>query len=546
MENRFKILALIAVVFLPIGVRADLATVYLTDGRTVTVDLVTVEQGQIQWKNPAKQGAPIESFLRSEIDSIDFTPSGAWKSAEEDFESGDFPAAVEGYKAVVADRSSHFYPMPGNFVSLAQVRILEIRRLQLDAKAVAEQFKKVRSEWTNLPPSYREVDPVTAAWIAVSEEKWQKVVDSLEQVESPGPETFYLRGRAAEALGRLEEAIQHYAGAYVLNFGGFSEVTKQSLRRSIDLLAKTDDKNRRAELQAQARLYRDLFGGGKLWADVPKWVAELADAEIQKAGAEIDGEKMESPSADKGTVVASEGQNATLPPKDDRDWLLPSEVDRKVYVINRPGDESVIENLGGAQKTPEGTYSFNGTGSGIKFRGLDGRAKMWVMKTIFTPAAKDGAFFDLTQKDEGGFGFYLREGKFFGVWKPAESEATEVEFGEITPGKEHVFFFRVTSGGSLRGHLDESEPIDVEVGKNGLGLGAKVAGCLGDTRSSEEDQFAADGKNYIPFEGTVEFFAIGYGDDWDELHKSEMTHFGDKRVRLRPPEPEEPETKTGE
>lgn len=556
MAKHFQILVFL-VSSLPALACAELATVHLTDGTSTTVELVLVERGQIQWKNPANPAEAMKSFLRSKIEYVDFPPTGLWKSAEDDFQSGNIAAAIEGYQAVAASRDDHFYPMPGNFSSLALVRLLEIRRMQLDAKAVASQFGRVREEWTNLPPDYRKVDPVTAAWIATSEGKWEEVLGHLEKVESPDPETFYLRGRAAEALGRPEEAIQHYAGAYVLNFGGFAEVTKQSLRRSIDLLAKINDKERRAELQAQAKLYRDLFGKGKLWAEAPKWVVELAGAEIENAKANIDKTEMERPVGEEGTVVETASSSATLQDKEERGWLLASEIDRKAYVMNNAS--AAIENLGGVKETPDG-YEFDGTGGGLRISGIDGRSKAWLFKVIFIPRDKDGALFDLNAGENGGIGFYLRDGKFVAVWNPKRGKATVVEVGAIALGKPNTLWVGVDETNKLRVSMGESGSATPGIDRRGLGLPANLAAVIGDTRSNDEDKFTADGKTYTPFKGSIRLFGLGFGADWPSLVEAEKAQFDGKSIELRPLEPKEaepsaeeqkpataePETKSGE
>ncbi len=539
--SRFFQRIITGVAMLPWIASADLATVHLKDGSSTTVDLVLVERGQIQWKNPADPSAPMQSFLRSKIDYVDFPPTGLWKSAEADFQSGNLPAAVEGYRAVIADRDSHFYPMPGNFVSLALVRLLEIRRMQLDAKAVASQFQKVRGEWLNLPPDHRRLDPVTAAWIATSEGKWEESLGHLQKVESPGPETYYLRGRAAEALGRAEEAIQHYAGAYVLNFGGFVEITRQSLRRSINLLAVSDDKNRRAELQAQAKLYRDLFGKGQLWADAPEWLSELAGAEIETAKAEIDKTEMENPGGEEGTVVETSSAAASLPPQEERNWVLASEIDRKVYVMNNANVE--IENLGGVKETPDG-YEFNGTGGGLKIPGIDGGSKAWLFKVIFVPKEKDGALFDMNANENGGIGFYLRDGTFVAVWNPKKGKATEVEVGKIALGKPNSLWVGVDETNKLRITLGEAGSVTPSIEKGGLGLPENLAAVIGDIRSNDEDRFTADGKTYTPYKGSIRHFGFGFGEDWPSLVEGEKAQFGGKSVALRAPEPNESDPDT--
>jgi len=536
----------IAVCSLPFEVWADLATVHLADGKSVTVELVSVEKGQVQWKNPASSIAQVQSYLRSEIDHVDFAPTGAWKNAEAAFQAGDMPSAITQYQEVVADPIQHFYDIPGNFVSLAQVRILDAHRAEMNSAAIAKQAEIVRGEFPNLPPEYRSVDPVIAAWIEVAKENWKGILDILEEVEQAGPETFYLRGLALESLGEWQDAVQQYAGAYVLNFGGSTKITRAALERSANLLAASGDESRRAELQAQAKIYRDLFGRGNLWPGAPAWVVELADAKISNAKTDVEETVLEKPEGNmEGAVATTTESEATLPPVEERDWLLASEIDRKVYVMNRTPEDPGIENLGGVKETENG-YEFDGTGPGLKLSDIDGRKTMWVVKGIFVPQEKDGALFDLTDGKRGGFGFYLKAGKLVAVWKPLREKVTTVDVGEVTIGKPNTLYFRVSVAGDLRVRLDEQEPIDVKVDRRGLRIGAKLSASLGDTRSGEGDTFSADGSSYTPFKGRIEYFALGFGENNAELTEAERKQFGGKRITVRPPEDPIPEKPAAE
>lgn len=523
---------------LPFLAMADLATVHLPDGKSTTVELVSVDEGQVKWKDPLSTTAPVQSYLRSQVDHVDFPPTGLWKDAEASFQSGDLDNAIKLYQEVIADPYQHFYNIPGNFVSLAKARILEVHRARMDAAAIEKQAQVVREEFSNLPPAYRQVDPVVTAWIALAKEDWDGILSALDSVELPGAETFFLRGRALEAQGEWEEAVREYAGAYVLNFGGSTRITQTALERSANLLAASGDEDRTAELQAQAKIYRDLFGKGSLWTGAPDWVSELADGKISTANADIDDSKMQKPAENTGGAVATQTETeATVTPAEERDWLLASEIDRKVYVMNNA--ELEVENLGGVKKTGDG-YEFDGTGGGLKFSALDGRSTIWIVKCIFVPQEKDGAFFDLSTVDKRGFGIYLKGGKLVAVWNPAKGRGAQIDLGEIKVGTQHTLYFSVNQRGILRGRLDEHDAVEARVDRRGLSFGASVNACLGDTGSSDEDTFTADGNTYTPFKGSIPFFALGYGSNGKDIAEGEKSQFGGKVVRFRPPESEEP------
>ncbi|MEN8715978.1 MAG: hypothetical protein ABF384_13790, partial [Verrucomicrobiales bacterium] len=152
---------------MPGVIHADLATIYLKDGQARTVELVSAERGQVRWRSSAAAKEE-QATLRSQIDFVAFPTTGAWREAEDAFESGRIPQAVTKYRLVIADQLAHFYPVPGNFVSLAQERLLRCFRRQMDVAAIAKQAELVRGEFLNLPPELRVVPPEVEAWKALA------------------------------------------------------------------------------------------------------------------------------------------------------------------------------------------------------------------------------------------------------------------------------------------------------------------------------------------------------------------------------------------
>ncbi|MEM9018689.1 MAG: hypothetical protein AAGC68_16895, partial [Verrucomicrobiota bacterium] len=186
---------------------ADLATVYLKDGRAITVELAGVDPGQLRW-TPTTGSSEVQTFFRNEIKSVDFPTTPSWRAAESAFESGRLNEADKLYEEVIADPVSNYHPIPGNFVSLSKLRLLELRRLEMEPKAIGKAFSRLRSDFLGLAPELRVEDPVVLAWIAASKEQWEKVLSLLEPVSVRDPETSYLRGRALEETGKGELAIQ--------------------------------------------------------------------------------------------------------------------------------------------------------------------------------------------------------------------------------------------------------------------------------------------------------------------------------------------------
>ena len=109
-----RIIVVVAVILLAGGVgRAELATMHLRDGRSLTVELMQVDRGQIQWKVSASV-TQVQQTLRSQIDYVDFTPTTEWEAAEAAFQSGKLNEAINLYTTVLNAPASQFYPMPGH------------------------------------------------------------------------------------------------------------------------------------------------------------------------------------------------------------------------------------------------------------------------------------------------------------------------------------------------------------------------------------------------------------------------------------------------
>ena len=105
------------------------------------------------------------------------------------------------------------------------------------------------------------------------------------------------------------------------------------MQRSASLLNKLADSDRKAELQAQVKIYRDLFGVGKLWGDAPEALVLLADGKIESIGGAAEGD-MEKPGSKSGGVVAStSGTAATAAPLGERDYILPEELPERVIYV---------------------------------------------------------------------------------------------------------------------------------------------------------------------------------------------------------------------
>ena len=531
MSVRFSVSFAIFILLLsgmPGVIHADLATIYLKDGQARTVELVSAERGQVRWRSSAA-ATEEQATLRSQIDFVAFPTTGAWREAEDAFESGRIPQAVTKYRLVIADQLAHFYPVPGNFVSLAQERLLRCFRRQMDVAAIAKQAELVRGEFLNLPPELRVVPPEVEAWKALAKGLSEKVLAALAEVENPTPETFYLRGRAFEASGKTEEAIQAYAGTYVLNFGGPLNYTREALQRSASLLNKLADSDRKAELQAQVKIYRDLFGVGKLWGDAPETLVLLADGKIESIGGAAEGD-MEKPGSKSGGVVAStSGTAATAAPLGERDYILPEELPERVIYVGGDAEASVK----GGMKEADG-YAFDGTGGKVVISPIDASHPSMNIRVRFKPETENGVIADANVPRRGGFGIYLKEGEIVVVWHRFKGKLRSWNVGKAPVGETTNLLLGCSAGGNCNIVVGREKRTE-EIEKGGLALGKGLTVVLG-TTGDGGNKGAADGGSHPSFKGKIHHFSISSGANYNAFKEKEIEKFG-KRIVLLPPVP---------
>jgi hypothetical protein len=413
----------------------------------------------------------------------------------------------------------------------------------MNAAAVAKQAQVVREEFLNLPPEFRKFDPAVTGWVALAKKDWAGVMEALKQVEQPGPEVFYLRGRALEETGKKQEAIQEYAGAYVLNFGGSVALTQAALQRSASLLASLGDRDRSEELKAQVKLYRDLFGDGKLWEGASENLLQLADAEIKALGsAEGNMEKPDSgPATAAGTVAEESGAVAALPPADQRNYFLVSELEKRVFITrsDEPSGEPALQ--GGVVEKDYG-YEFNGTGGGLRIGSVDAGKPVWMMRVIFNPATSDAVILDLNDGTKGGVGLYLREGTLTFVWFPKGAKRELLSLGKVQEGTLQTVWILVEGDGKVIAVVN-GERTDHKVKGGGVKLGGKMVLSVGFAGTGRTDAATALGGNFTPFKGTLQHASIATATSVVEIQEREVELYS-KAIRLIPPESEEePEEK---
>ncbi|MEM7601161.1 MAG: hypothetical protein AAF357_07055 [Verrucomicrobiota bacterium] len=514
---------------------AELATIYYKDGKTVTVELVDVRQAQLFWKRSAS-AAEVQTAMRSEVDNVIFPTTATWRNAENALESGQLEEAIKLYREVVADPAANYFPFPGNFTSLSKERILRCYRLQMDATKIASQAKIVREEFFNLPPEKKRVEPETAAWSAIANENWEGALNALEETNMPTAETFFLKGRALEALGRKEEAVSEYAGAYVLNFGGSIKLTREALRRSSKLIFEMSDPQKQAELQAQVRIFRDLYGKGSLWEGAPEQLATLADAEIKTMG-EADNEMEEPVKAGEemtGPVVGESASVATLPAQEDRDFLLVEELSDRVFLIGAKGEKETVTMSGGVKKEGE-SFSFDGTGGQVSIEPADLNKLFIQIRMQFETEQGTSHLIHCRYGNLGGFSVYLKEGELLMDWAPRKKAAMTSVIGKVEPGELTNLMIIFRTNGSRETTVGRTR-VDDEVPAGGLQIVQGAPVRFGNAEKTMANQ------ELPPFKGLVHHFSFAAADNGLNALEETTNRFG-KNVYLLPPLPAE---ETGE
>ncbi len=515
---------------------ADLGTIHLKDGKSITVEIVSADRGHVVWRVDERAASQAQITLRSLIESVDFPPTDLWMQAEIAFESGKIDEAINLYNQVAGSPTAHYFSIPGNFSSLAQVRLLDCYRVKMDQTALVKQADKVQREFQNLPPKFRKIDPVIEGWIAMSKKKWEEAISLIEREKPPSSEGFLLKGMALEFLGKKDEAVQAYAGAYVLNFGGATNVAKQALQRSAAILAKSGDENRKSEIQAQAKIYRDLFGQGKLWAGAPEWLSKLAAGKIETLG-KADASKMSaSMPGDTTVVVTGKLETASLPPPEERNYLLVAELPQKIYLRGVASTEENFKKVGGVIEKDD-AFVFDGTGGGIRLSGINTDKKALSFRLVFTADSTDGAIFDLNNAEgaKGGFGVYLKKGELHVTWTKSGGAAKSWSVGKVKTGQSYQFELKAANSKMISYRLGTGKFSKGEKPAGALGIGVGLTASVGDTRSGTWDREAADGEEHTPFKGKILHLSIGTADSEEEIRSIESKQFGDKEVLMIQP-----------
>jgi len=81
-----------------------LGTIHLKEGKSVTVEIVAADRGQVLWKADNKPETKTQPYFRSQIDYVDFPSTDLWIQAENAYESGKIDEAIALYRQVIDNR----------------------------------------------------------------------------------------------------------------------------------------------------------------------------------------------------------------------------------------------------------------------------------------------------------------------------------------------------------------------------------------------------------------------------------------------------------
>ena len=184
--------------------QAQASIIHLPDKQQIEAEIVGATADTIRWRL-YPDGTSISEIPINRVAWVEFPPTEEWEAAGEAMSLGKFNEAGRLYSAIAQNRRGNYFPVPGNFASLALKRILECHRHLLNGKQVAEIAKQLAPITPSLPPGEREFSPEDRAWIAAGEDKWEDVAKITEGASAQKTELSYLSGIAHRSLGDIEK-----------------------------------------------------------------------------------------------------------------------------------------------------------------------------------------------------------------------------------------------------------------------------------------------------------------------------------------------------
>lgn len=288
--------------------------IHLKSGTPIEAQFGGIE-GSLLVYSTAGSGTLQRRLAPEHIDWVEFPAPPQWQSAETAFKEQRFAEAAEAFEKIVSktkDRA-YFYPISGNFVMLAKRRLIDCYRRLARPYDVHFHLRDFKSDM--LPANDRALSPGIAVWEAAGRKGWDDVLKHAQarQLDTPptsidGCEIAYLSGLAHEKKGDPHQALLNYSKAYSLNAATDTVVSRAALiaaarlLEAADPITKDEKEDVRNALVAQAQLYSNIFGKGKLWDDASESLASLNQVEIEIAGS--------GPEDDAAKAEAARAKNA--------------------------------------------------------------------------------------------------------------------------------------------------------------------------------------------------------------------------------------------
>ncbi|MDF1753344.1 MAG: hypothetical protein P1U89_11250 [Verrucomicrobiales bacterium] len=279
------------------------ATVHRNDGLVRSVQIRTANNNGIMWTG---RGAPNPEFMpHDEIAYVDFAEPDLWEEANNDYYQGDYTKAIAAFSSIANNAYAHFHPTPGNYASLARLRLIECYRETGNAKAIVETAAKLQGG--SLPKAYRARMEVVEAWAELGKGKWNEALQKAESI-SANPiapdrnDLGFIKAIALEKTGKTNEAIIAYGTAFTVDFGGSRLLAKRALQNAILLLINQNNPDRETELHSLVHTYAKVYNKGSLWDGAPAKAVELLERKLDLP--EIKAKPKEKPAAAESETAA--------------------------------------------------------------------------------------------------------------------------------------------------------------------------------------------------------------------------------------------------
>ena len=259
--------------------------VMLVNGQIEFVNVISANATGITWAHSGVSNP--RHMPHQQIARIEFPEPGNWQIAESLYHKGEWEKAIAEFTTISNDGAANFYPAPGNYTSLARMRIIDCYREMGKYPEITKVVSTFRPE--SLPVFRRHGYRIAECWAELGKGNWDATLEKVNAVglkgTDPGSgELGFIRGVIWERKANPKEAILAYASAYSLDFGSQPGTAKRALEASMRILESLGDENRRHELQAMVHTYARTFNKGKLHAAAPTSATELLGEKIDFFG----------------------------------------------------------------------------------------------------------------------------------------------------------------------------------------------------------------------------------------------------------------------